>query len=200
MYTMVLMTAMTAGSGATDLGQKIFLGSGGCRGDYSCSGYDPAINGWPGYGSFPTGGYTNCWGGCSGWYPGGFITTPGAIPRPDAPRVPPPAPPPSLLPMVNAPAPTPPPARLPADRARVTVEVPADAKLFLNDQPTRSTSTLRSYLTPALQAGETYFYVVRVEMQIDGQAVTQTKRVLLHPGEEVRTRFSPDGPLTVQAP
>lgn len=206
MYTIVLMTAMTAGSGATDWGPKVYLGSGGCA--CNCSGYDPAIRGWPGYGSYPYGGYTNCWGGCSGWYPGGFVVTPGAIPRPDAPTPKTPAPPPSILPSVSAPAPStapaaaavPAPAKILIDRARLIVEVPANAKVFLNDQPTRSTSTVRSYLTPPLQTDETYFYVVRIETEIDGAPVSQTKRILLHVGEEVRTRFSPDGPLTVQAP
>jgi uncharacterized protein (TIGR03000 family) len=79
--------------------------------------------------------------------------------------------------------------------ARVVVALPADAHLFVNGQPTKSTSDLRTFQTPELEAGETYSYLLRAEVLVDGRSQTQTKRILLRRGEEVRASF--DDPRTV---
>jgi uncharacterized protein (TIGR03000 family) len=50
-------------------------------------------------------------------------------------------------------------------------------------------SERRVYQTPTLAPGQTYFYEVRVEVNRDGKAVSQTKRVLLRAGQEVRADF-----------
>jgi uncharacterized protein (TIGR03000 family) len=191
MYSVVLMTALTAGSGVPDFGPKVYLGPGGCDGAKPCSGYDPALQGWPGYGSYPLGGFSNCWGGCSGFFPipgQPLVPTSAEPPRysvPDQPGR-------STQNSPDAAAPT-----LANDRARLIIDVPPGARLYLNDQPTRSTAAVRSFLTPPLAVGDTYYYVVRVEMVRDGKVVNESKRVLLHPGEEVRTRFAgPEVTLT----
>ncbi len=182
MYSVVLMTALTAGVDVPNIGPKVYLGSGGCEGP--CSGYDPALQGWPGYHLYPLGGYSNCWGGCSGFFPG--VILPRDTTNPQTPKSLVPNPPDK--PVLSTPAVSS--APFANERARLTIDVPADARLFLNDQPTQSTAAVRTFLTPPLAVGDTYYYVVRVEMQRDGRTVSESKRVLLHPGEQVYTRFS----------
>jgi uncharacterized protein (TIGR03000 family) len=79
--------------------------------------------------------------------------------------------------------------------ALVVVALPADARLFVAGQPTQSTSDLRTFQTPELVAGETYAYVLRAEVIVEGKPTTQMKRILVRRGEEVHARF--EDPRTV---
>jgi uncharacterized protein (TIGR03000 family) len=81
------------------------------------------------------------------------------------------------------------------NRARVVVNLPADARLYIDDAPTRATSEVRTFRTPELRDGETYYYVLRAEIDIDGRPVALTKRVVLRPGEEVHATF--EDPRTI---
>jgi uncharacterized protein (TIGR03000 family) len=74
--------------------------------------------------------------------------------------------------------------------ARLVVELPADAKLYVDDQLMQTNSARRVFNTPALQAGQTYFYILRAEVEIDGKPVTESKRVLVRAGEEVKATFA----------
>jgi uncharacterized protein (TIGR03000 family) len=74
-------------------------------------------------------------------------------------------------------------------KAKLIVEVPADAKLYIDDHAMTTQSERRVYQTPTLAPGQTYFYEVRVEVNHDGKALSQTKRVLLRAGQEVRADF-----------
>jgi uncharacterized protein (TIGR03000 family) len=74
-------------------------------------------------------------------------------------------------------------------RARVVVSLPADARLFIDERPTRATSEVRTFRTPELRDGETYYYILRAEIDVDGKPVTLTKRVELRPGQEVHATF-----------
>jgi uncharacterized protein (TIGR03000 family) len=76
------------------------------------------------------------------------------------------------------------------NRAKLIVELPADAKLYVDDQPMRTTSAVRSFNTPVLETGQVYYYELRAEVIRDGKPVTETKRVLLRAGEVVRARFA----------
>jgi uncharacterized protein (TIGR03000 family) len=75
-------------------------------------------------------------------------------------------------------------------RARLIVQVPADAKLYIDDQQMRTTSNRRVFNTPSLQRGETYYYILRAEVVRNGQTVSQTRRVLLRAGEVVNASFN----------
>jgi uncharacterized protein (TIGR03000 family) len=77
-----------------------------------------------------------------------------------------------------------------ATRAKLIVEVPADAKLYIDDQLMKTPSTRRVYSTPDLEQGQAYYYVVKVEVVRDGQVQTETKRVILRAGEVIRADFS----------
>jgi uncharacterized protein (TIGR03000 family) len=75
------------------------------------------------------------------------------------------------------------------NRARVIVELPADAKLFIDDQLMKTTSETRSFNTPALDKDQTYFYDLRAEIVRDGKQISVSKRITLKSGDVVRTRF-----------
>jgi uncharacterized protein (TIGR03000 family) len=74
--------------------------------------------------------------------------------------------------------------------AKVIVELPADAKLYVMDRATQTTDSVRRFATPALEPGKTYFYDLRAEVIRDGKPVTETQRVLVRAGEVVRARFT----------
>jgi uncharacterized protein (TIGR03000 family) len=74
-------------------------------------------------------------------------------------------------------------------KAKLVIDVPEDAKLYIDDQLMKSTSGKRSFNTPALERGQTYYYIVRAELVIDGKPYKETKRVLVRAGEEVRANF-----------
>lgn len=77
-----------------------------------------------------------------------------------------------------------------SNRGRLVVELPADAKLFIDGQPTKTPSATRVFQTPDLQPGETYYYVLRAEVVRNGQTLTQTQRVTMRPGQESRADFN----------
>jgi uncharacterized protein (TIGR03000 family) len=73
--------------------------------------------------------------------------------------------------------------------AKVIVRLPAQAELFIDGQRSRLTAPTRTVITPALEPGQDYFYLLRAETVRDGQRVSQTKRVLLRAGRETRVDF-----------
>jgi uncharacterized protein (TIGR03000 family) len=73
--------------------------------------------------------------------------------------------------------------------ARLVIEMPADAKLYIDDNPVKSTAELRQFYTPTLEANQTYFYDVRVEMIKDNKLVTENKRVFVRANDVVRESF-----------
>ena len=74
-------------------------------------------------------------------------------------------------------------------KAKLIVELPADAKLYIDDQLMKTPSAVRQFNTPELQPGQTYYYMVRVEMPSEGTPQTVTRRVLVRAGEEVTADF-----------
>src|SRR5690606_1041564 len=86
----------------------------------------------------------------------------------------------------------------PADGAGVLrVIVPADAKVFVNDQPTTSTGTERQFVSRGLRGGRQYSYRVRVEFEQDGKPVTKTETAILTAGSNEMLAFA-DQPKTEQ--
>lgn len=248
MFSVVLMTAVTAGSAAPDNwfshrghghgynGGCYCNGCFGCNGCNGCNGYGyMAVHGnfcsgcwggcgcsgwgWSGHGGYGPGGlgYSGCY-GCTGCY-GGYSSLYGG--------------PPYWAPMgcygcygayagwacYGAPLPhhgvidlgpvggskkepkteeTPMPKekKLPKDeevrldrRARVIVELPEDAKLYIDGNLMTTTSAKRTFQTPDLIAGQTYFYELKAEVIREGRTVAETQRVLLRPGQVVNASF-----------
>jgi uncharacterized protein (TIGR03000 family) len=76
--------------------------------------------------------------------------------------------------------------------ARLTVRLPADAKLFVNGVACPLADATRSFATPKLQAGRDYYYTLRAEITRDGRVQTQTRRVDVAAGQRVNVRFDFD--------
>jgi uncharacterized protein (TIGR03000 family) len=164
---------------------------GGCHGGYGCYG---CYGGYGCYGCY--GGWYGCSGcysawGCSGCYYGGDgVVGPGAV-MPVAPVVPEGgAPGGGTLPAPNKEKDKK--GSTSAEdnvRARLTVEVPEGATLFVDGQAVKSNSAQRKFVTPPLARGRSYFYELRAEVVRDGQPVSVSRRVIVRAGEEARASF-----------
>jgi len=84
------------------------------------------------------------------------------------------------------PAPT---AVVAAAPARITVTLPADAKLFVDNVACNLTSGTRSFDTPKLEPGRTYSYVLKAEVERDGKMRTDERRVVFQAGKQVAVDF-----------
>jgi uncharacterized protein (TIGR03000 family) len=77
-----------------------------------------------------------------------------------------------------------------SDSVVLTVSVPADAKVFVNGQSTRSTGELRQYASSGLQPAAVYPYRVRAEFVRDGKPISEEKTVQLTAGQTGSVTFS----------
>lgn len=214
MYSVVLMAALAAGSSTPSWGwgchgchgcwggghgcHGFFSGSwgghgchgcygGGCYGGYGgCSGcYASACNGCYGYGCYGSGCY-GCYGpSCNGCH-AAAAHAPATMTAPGAPSAP------------SAPESVPPPKKeekkeegksASLNQARLIVELPADAKFYVDDRLMQTTSERRVFQSPRLEQGQTYYYILRAEVVRNGETFSDSKRVLLHAGEVVQASF-----------
>jgi uncharacterized protein (TIGR03000 family) len=171
--------------------------SGGWRGWGSSGGSWGSSGGWS-YGSCGSSG--GSWGssggyGSSGGSSGGSRVISPAAPAPGAM---PPATPPAPSDASPAPGPAPTnstyhptygPAR---DAALISVKVPADAQVFVNNRPTSSTGTDREYISRDLQSGARYNYDVRIVYMRDGEELSAIKSVQLTAGQSTNIDFLED--------
>ena len=73
--------------------------------------------------------------------------------------------------------------------ARMTIEMPADAKLFVDGNLTKGSGASRQFHTPELANGSTYFYELKAELIVDGKPVVEEKRVLVRSGDSLTESF-----------
>ncbi len=176
----------------------------GSSGGWGSSGGYGSSGGWGssgGYGSSGGWGSSGGYGSSGGWgSSGGYGATivPGTV-IDSAPAVDGGSPPPP--PADGSATPPPPPAggasALPGGSTSVSrnavlisVNVPADAKVFVNGNPTRSTGSSRQFISRGLQAGRQYTYELRAEVAVNGQTVTDTQVVQLTAGEQTKVAFN----------
>lgn len=88
---------------------------------------------------------------------------------------------------------------IPADGAMLVVEVPADAKIYVNGSATKATGDVRRYISRGLVAGKRYDYVVRMAVDRDGTTTEETQVVSLTAGEGSRVSFA-TAPVVKKAP
>ncbi len=69
-----------------------------------------------------------------------------------------------------------------SDEIQLTVNVPEQAKVFVNGNATTSTGISRQFVSRDLEADQEYRFEVRVEMNRNGEKVSDTKTVVLAPG------------------
>ncbi|MSQ95983.1 MAG: TIGR03000 domain-containing protein [Gemmataceae bacterium] len=79
---------------------------------------------------------------------------------------------------------------IPSNTARVIVNLPSDARLWVENVECPLTSDVRSFNTPALNLNHRYFYNVRAEIVRDGRTISETQRVIIIPGAEARVDFN----------
>jgi uncharacterized protein (TIGR03000 family) len=125
------------------------------------------------YGGY--GGYASCY-GCHGC--GGGAATPAVRP-------------PAVEPAAPAKK-----ASLEPNRATVTVQLPADARLFVDGVSCPLTSDTRSFETPPLENGKSYFYMLRAEMIRNGQTRTLSRQVFVQAGQRVTANLNEADSLT----
>ena len=53
----------------------------------------------------------------------------------------------------------------------------------------KTSSAKRTFRTPSLEAGQTYYYVLRAEIVRDGKTYSETKRILVRAGDELAESF-----------
>ena len=71
----------------------------------------------------------------------------------------------------------------------LAVEVPDDAKIFVNGMATTSTGAARQYVSRDLQTGFNYTYEVKAEVVRDGKTVEQVKTINLRAGQTAELAF-----------
>jgi uncharacterized protein (TIGR03000 family) len=64
--------------------------------------------------------------------------------------------------------------------------LPADAKLSIDDAPTTSTSSVRTFVTPELNPAKDYHYTLKAEIVRDGRTQSVVEQVSVRAGEETR--------------
>jgi uncharacterized protein (TIGR03000 family) len=74
-------------------------------------------------------------------------------------------------------------AMVPSDSALLAVNVPSDARVYVNGYQTRSAGNNRRFLSSGLRPNRDYSYTVKAVMNLDGREVTETKTVSLHGGQ-----------------
>lgn len=147
----------------------------------SCGPYG-AISGWDAMNCGKFGGHSTyaCIGfiGCSAG-PGGPRIPPETLPNPRLDRSP---------------------AQGNAAAARVTLTVPAQARVTVDGKPVQVSSPTKTFTVPGLDRDHTYYYEFRAEVVRDGVPYSEKKKVLVRAGEEVKVSFATLPPDELPAP
>jgi uncharacterized protein (TIGR03000 family) len=209
MYSIVLATVMTAGAETPNWGWCRGWGCHGCHscGWCGCRGFSGChCGGWCGCGCW-CGCSCGCWGGysyCGGWCGCscaisycGCVSYGGASAQPTGdPRLSPQSDSEreavrKVLEYMRTKKPGTSAAPSGADVAHITVRLPAQAKLYIDETLCPLTSDTRTFDTPRLEAGRKYYYTMRVELDRNGERVGETRRVMVAAGERVDVTFNP---------
>jgi uncharacterized protein (TIGR03000 family) len=84
------------------------------------------------------------------------------------------------------------------NRATVIVHLPADAQLTVDGKATRSTSGTRRFVSPPLQSGKGYHYMMEAKMKRDGKTITLSRRVDVRAGQRREISLLPDDEPSAQ--
>jgi uncharacterized protein (TIGR03000 family) len=76
------------------------------------------------------------------------------------------------------------------NQGTVIVQLPADARLFVDGQFADLTSATRSFITPALEMDRDYYYTIQAEADRNGRALAQRQRVPVRAGQVSRVDFA----------
>jgi uncharacterized protein (TIGR03000 family) len=177
------MAALTVGAEAPER-HGCHGGGHGCHGCYSCGGcyggcyggYGGCCGCYGGYGCYGGGCYG---GGCFGGYVTPVVGTPGGT----GPMTTPPG--------GGTPGGTPPGGGKEVSApATIKVNLPENAKLFVDGVATKSTSTNRLLVTPNLPTSKQYTYNLKAQAVVDGQTVEQQQTVTVQGGQQTPVTFT----------
>jgi len=88
-----------------------------------------------------------------------------------------------------------------ANRARLQVDVPANAQVWVSGERTAQTGAVRTFLSPQLTLGKTYLYTVRARWISDSGMRDETRKVYVRPNETVEVDFTTSSaPQTLRTP
>src|SRR5262249_37094581 len=73
--------------------------------------------------------------------------------------------------------------------ARITVRLPEDARLYVDNVLCTLTSATRSFDTPELEAGKSYYYTLKAEVVRDGRTHADSRRVVVQAGKQATVNF-----------
>ena len=73
--------------------------------------------------------------------------------------------------------------------ASLQIELPAGATLFVDGRMVPGTGSVRTFSTPELPAGKTYYYDMKAEVTVDGKVVHEEHRVVVRGGESLKQSF-----------
>jgi uncharacterized protein (TIGR03000 family) len=73
--------------------------------------------------------------------------------------------------------------------ARVTVTVPAGARVWFDGSATTSTGSVREFESPPLKPGKRYTYAIKASWKDNGREVTQTQQVEVTAGAHADVSF-----------
>ena len=76
------------------------------------------------------------------------------------------------------------------DTARVTVRVPSDAQVWIQNQPTTQRGSVRHFQSPQLIPGQEYTYDIRAQWREGGRVVGQTRHVDVQAGSSLSVDFT----------
>jgi uncharacterized protein (TIGR03000 family) len=153
------------------------MGHGGCMGSGMGMGHGGCMGSGMGYGGGCMGSGMGFGGGCmgsgmgSGCYGGGIIM-PGTGTQGTNPEQLKNKPKSKSKNETMAPAP-----------ATIVVDLPADAKLLIDNEPTSTTGTSRVFVSPTLNPGREYHYTLKAEIVKNGKSVKVEKVIAVRAGQ-----------------
>jgi uncharacterized protein (TIGR03000 family) len=68
--------------------------------------------------------------------------------------------------------------------ATIVVNLPANARLLIDDAATTATSARRVFVSPTLPAGKDFHYTLKAEFVRDGKTITVSREVAVRAGGE----------------
>lgn len=77
--------------------------------------------------------------------------------------------------------------------ANIIVNLPSDARLFIDGKPTQQTGASRTFVTPPLSNSGDHSYELQADVDRDGQTLSRTLPVQVHAGETSRVDFGTPG-------
>ncbi len=83
-------------------------------------------------------------------------------------------------------------------RAKVRIHVPQGGQLYVDGNAIRVKPGVRVFQTPPLAPGERYYYDIRIDQTVNGEVLTDSRRVIIEPGQDVAVEFQDRQTYTAQ--